>query len=134
MSTPTLANLRQAPLFAALRDDELESIAPLFAVRAYPKNAIVFSEGEHVSALFLILSGRTRHFWRDENGLEMDLVILGAGEWFGNVSLIGEPMVVSSITVEPLAVASISTKDMETLLLRYPALAVRFLKEHVSVI
>lgn len=134
MTAATLANLRQVPLFAALRDDELDSIAPLFAVRAYPKNAIVVSEGEHVSALFLILSGRTRHFWRDENGQEMDLVILGAGEWFGNASLIGEPMVVSSITVEPLVVATISMKDMEALLLRFPALAMRFLKEHVRVV
>ena len=67
------------PLFTALRDSELNEVAPLFIVRSYPKNAIVVSEGEFASALFFIVSGRTRHFWRDERGQEMDLTILGAG-------------------------------------------------------
>jgi CRP/FNR family transcriptional regulator, cyclic AMP receptor protein len=134
MTTATVANLRKIPLFDVLRDDELDSIAPLFTVRAYPKNAIVVSEGEDVRALFFVLSGRTRHFWRDENGEEMDLVILGAGEWFGNSALIGEPMVVSSIAVEPLVVATISAADAEALLVRHPRVAMRYLQEHIWVI
>ena len=134
MTAATLADLRQVPLFAALRDDELGSIIPLFTVRTYAKNAIVLSEGEYLSDVFFVLSGRTRHFWRDEDGQEMDLAVLGVGESFGHTSLINEPAPVSSMTVESFVVAVIPTGTFEALLVRFPPLAVRFMRELVRVI
>src|SRR5262245_32633238 len=120
MTAATATDLKKVPLFSALGDSELDLIAPLFTVRTYPKDAIVLAEGEPVSALSFILSGSTRHFWRDENGQEMDLVVLSAGDSFGHASLIDMPMMVSSITVEPLVVTTISRDDFEALLTRFP--------------
>lgn len=134
MTAATLAHLRKVPQFTVLRDDELESIAPLFTVRAYPKNSIVVSEGQVLEVVMFIVSGRTRHFWCDESGQEMDLVILGAGDWLGAASMIGRSVVVSSIAVEPLVVAAIGTNDFEGLLLRHPPLALRFVKDQIAVI
>jgi CRP/FNR family cyclic AMP-dependent transcriptional regulator len=128
------ADLARIPPFSALSDDELNSMAHLFTVRAYPKHAIVASEGEAARVVMFIISGRTRHFWRDQHGNEMDLAILGAGESFGNVALIGEPFLVSSIVVEPLVVAAIEAQDFEALLLRHPGLAVRCLKDAFGVV
>jgi CRP-like cAMP-binding protein len=116
------------PLFAALRDDELAAAAPLFSVYAYPRNAIVVSEGEAVTTVLVVLAGRTRHFWRDDEGQEMDLVVLGPGEAFGLTALIGESMQISSIAVEPLVLATIKADEFEALMTRFPRLAVQVLK------
>jgi CRP/FNR family cyclic AMP-dependent transcriptional regulator len=134
MTNATATDLKGLPLFSALSDGELDVIAPFFTVRKYPKDAVVITEGESVGVLSFILSGRTRHFWRDENGQEMDLVVLSAGDGFGQASLIDMPMMVSSITVEPLVVATISRDDFEALLTRFPSLAVRLLKETIGVV
>jgi CRP/FNR family cyclic AMP-dependent transcriptional regulator len=122
------------PLFAALPDDVLASIAPLFAVRSYPKQSIVVSEDELLNSVMFIVSGRSRHFWRDEEGREMDLAVLGPGDWLGAASMIGEPMVVSSIAVEPLIVVVIRASEFEGLLLRFPQLALRFLNDQIRLV
>ena len=134
MTTATAADLRPIPQLAALGDEELDLLAPLFTIRAYPKNSIIVSEGEPVGAVFVVLSGRVRLFWRDRNGEEMDLTILGAGENFGLVSLIGETILTSNIALEPLVVAAITSNDLEQLLLRRPAVGVAFLKDAIRVI
>lgn len=134
MTSATVGDLRAIPLFAALADRELGAIAPLFAVRTYPKNSIIVNEGEPVGVLFFVLSGRVRLFWCDRNGEEKDLAILAPGENFGLVSLIGETILTSSIALEPLVVATITSQDLEDLLLRYPAVGVRLLREAVRVI
>jgi CRP/FNR family cyclic AMP-dependent transcriptional regulator len=128
MRTASADDLRGVPLFAALREDELAAAAPLFTVHAYPKNAIVVSEGEAVTSLSVVLAGRTRHFWRDDEGQEMDLVIIGPGEAFGLPALIGESIQISSIAVEPLVVATIKADEFEALMTRFPRLAVQVLK------
>ena len=121
-------------MFAALGDGELNLIAPLFTIRAYAKNSIIVSEGEPVGVVFFVLSGRVRLFWRDRNGEEMDLAILAAGENFGLVSLIGETILTSSVALEPLVVAAITSQALEDLLVRCPAVGVRLLKEAIRVI
>lgn len=121
-------------MFAALGDGDLDLIAPLFTLRAYPKNSIIVSEGEPVGVVFFVLSGRVRLFWRDPSGDEMDLAILAVGENFGLVSLVGETILTSSIALEPLVVATITSQDLEHLLVRCPAVALRLLKEAVRVI
>lgn len=134
MTTATAADLRSIPQFAALGDKELALFAPLFMIRAYPKNSIIFSEGEPVGVVSFVLSGRVRLFWRDRNGEEMDLTVLGAGEIIGLVSLIGEAILTSSIALEPLVVAAVASHDLEALLLRCPAVGVALLKESIRVI
>jgi CRP/FNR family transcriptional regulator, cyclic AMP receptor protein len=128
MPAASADDLRSVSLFAALSEDELQAAAPLFTIRRYPKNAIVVSEGDVLTSLVVILAGRTRHFWRDEDGQEMDLTVLGPGEPFGHVALIGEPALISSITLEPMVVASIAADEFEALMARCPALATQVLK------
>ncbi len=134
MTAASADDLRSVPLFAALCEDELQAVAPLFTVRAYPKNAIVVSEGEVLTSLTIILAGRTRHFWRDEDGQEMDLTVLGPGEQFGLVALIGEPVLISSMAVEPLVVATIRADEFDALMARFPRLATQLLKEVIRTV
>jgi len=134
MTAASADDLRGVPLFAALSDDELQAVAPHFTAHAYPKNAIVLNEGELLTSLSIVLAGRSRHFWRDEEGQEMDLVVLGPGELFGLVALIGEPALISSIAVEPLVVASIRAQEFEALMARFPSLAAQLLREAIRTV
>jgi CRP/FNR family cyclic AMP-dependent transcriptional regulator len=132
MTAPTAIELVRVPLFALLSPKELHAAAQLFTVRSYPKDAIVATEGERVSMLNFILSGRVKIFWRDEAGRQLDVAFLDPGEHFADSTLGGEPMLHSVIALEDLRLASILMSEFEGLLLHHPPLAVAYLKRVVS--
>ena len=132
MSAPTPADLQAVPLFASLKPAELREEARLFAVRNYPKNAIVATEGDRADLFNIILSGRIQFFWRDEGGRELKLGVDGPGSHFVDATLGGEPVLMSVIAIENLRVASIPVVEWRQLLLRHPEVAVRLLLDVVA--
>jgi CRP/FNR family cyclic AMP-dependent transcriptional regulator len=129
MTSATAADLGRLPLFGALSAADLESIAPTFSVRSYPKNSIIATEGDEVPHLTLILSGRIRQFSYDHDGNEMDLTVLGPGEHLTHAALINEAVLVSSIAVEAVMVATIPAAEFTAVLTRFPALGLQFTRE-----
>ncbi len=132
MTTPTAADLAAIPLFASLVPAELEAATQLFTVRCYPKDAIVATEGDHLDLFNIILSGRIQFFWRDEAGHQLKLGVDGPGSHFADVTLGGEPILMSVIALEDLRVASIPMTEFKQLLPRHPQLAVVLLMEVVA--
>ena len=66
------------------------------------------------------MSGRIQFFWHDEGGYRVKLGIDGPGSHYADVTLNGEPILMSVIALEDLRVASISIAGLKQLLLRYP--------------
>jgi CRP/FNR family transcriptional regulator, cyclic AMP receptor protein len=120
MNAPTAADLAAIPLLSSLAPNELREAAPLFAVRRYPKNAIVATEGDRLDLFNIVLSGKIQFFWRDEGGSELKLGVDGPGGHFVDATLGGEPVLISVIAVEDLRVASIPMKEFEQFLMRHP--------------
>ena len=54
------AILKGAPLFAALTDTEIQSLAARTVVRSYSAGESLFSAGDPCAGLYLISSGRVR--------------------------------------------------------------------------
>ena len=119
-------------MFAALGDADLQSIASAFSVRAYPKQSIIVSEGDEVSHLTLILSGKIRQFWCDQDGHEVDLAVLGPGDHLTHAALVNEAVLVSSIALEPVTVATIPATEFTTLLARFPAMGLQFTRDIIQ--
>src|SRR5215212_15844 len=63
-----------------------------FVPVSFPFGGVIVSEGEPTDALFVLVSGRARAIKRSENGDEIPLNILRAGDSFGETELVsGEP-------------------------------------------
>jgi CRP/FNR family cyclic AMP-dependent transcriptional regulator len=132
MTTPTPANLAAIPLFASLSPQELEAAARLFMIRSYPKDAIIATEGDRLDMFNVILSGSIQFFWRDETGYQVKLGVDGPGGHFSDVTLTGEPILMSVIALEDLRVASIPMAEVKELLLRHPNVGVALLRDVVA--
>ena len=118
-------------LLGALAPADLRDEAQRFAVRSYPKGAIVASEGDRFDVFNIVLSGRVKFFWRDDDGRQVDVAVVGPGEDFAAQTFSGEPLLTSIIALEGLRLASIPMSEFEQLLLRHPQLAVAYLKRVV---
>jgi CRP/FNR family cyclic AMP-dependent transcriptional regulator len=128
MTSATAADLAGSTLLASLSPQDLQAAARQFTVRAYPKGAILVTEGDRLEFFSVVLSGRVKFFWRDDAGRQVDVAIVGPGEDFAAQAIGAEPMLTSIIAIEDLRLASTPVAEFERLLLRHPQLALAYLK------
>jgi CRP/FNR family cyclic AMP-dependent transcriptional regulator len=107
--------------FAGLDEAALRALCPGGAVRAVAKNVIVVSAGDETDSLYVILSGRVRAFVSDEQGKEVVVNTIGAGDFFGELVLDGGPRAASIMTLEACRFYVISQEEAERLLAANPA-------------
>ena len=94
--------LKAVPFFTQLSDKELDVVRSVSVEKNYPKNAVVLTEGEMGDSLYMIQSGRVKVVIGDEDGREIILKILGAGDFFGEMSMIDkQPRSASVTSLEP---------------------------------
>lgn len=127
MATPqdALANMN---LFRGLVPEALERIAAIASQEAFKANAIVFKEGDVGDKLYLILEGKVR-ISRQLSGMgEEALAILGAGEAFGEMSLIDDtPRSADARAHEAVKLLVITREAFEDLLFIHKDLAFEIL-------
>src|SRR5947209_6155168 len=110
----------RAGAFAHLDETALSELAPHGASRSFPKNAIIVNEGDETHSLYVLMSGRVKVFMTGEDGREVVLNNMRAGEYFGEIVLDGGPRVASIMTLEPCRVFIIPQSDVEGLLIGNP--------------
>ena len=132
MSRPSVAELATLPVFASLSEAELRTAARLFTLRRFPRDAVVATAGERLEVFNFILSGSIQFFWRDEDDRLMKLGLEGPGGHFADVTLGGEPILMSIVAVEDLRVASIPMSELKALLLRHPGVSIGLLLDVVA--
>ena len=94
--------LRRVPLFYSLTEAQVDLLAVGSVRRSFPKSRTIVTEGEASQSLYILLSGRAKVQRSDSEGKEVILAVIGAGEFFGEMSLIDdEPRSASVITLEP---------------------------------
>ncbi len=116
--------LEKVALFAKLPPEEIESVERLSVVKSYKKNTIVVDKGDETSSLYVILSGSIKVFLADADGKEIVLSNMLAGDYFGELALIGETQRSASIvTLEDSKFAVISKSALKTCLAKNPEMA-----------
>jgi len=85
----------------SLAEQHIKALAEHGTVKAYPKNAVIVSEGDRSDSLYVILSGKVKVYLADEEGKEMVLSTQGPGEYFGEIILDEGPRSASVMTLEP---------------------------------
>jgi CRP/FNR family cyclic AMP-dependent transcriptional regulator len=80
--------LLQVPLFRALTPAELDAISARASTQAYPRGSTILRKGDPATGMIVILQGRVRIGLVSDEGKEVTLRVLGAGEVLGEISFL----------------------------------------------
>ena len=84
--------ISQIPFFTPLQDSEREQLAEAATMHMFNRGELVIQEGESGRSIYVVLDGRVKVFTEDGRGNELELAILGVGQFFGEMSLVsGKP-------------------------------------------
>ena len=107
----------------------LDKIAAGATVRAFAKRAIIVTEGDDTDSLYIVLSGKARVFVADDKGREVQLNQIGAGEYFGEVTLDGGPRSASVMALEDCRCAILKRSELTSFLEKQPELALHIMRK-----
>ncbi|MGA2867354.1 MAG: cyclic nucleotide-binding domain-containing protein [Verrucomicrobiota bacterium] len=119
--------LRRVKILAGLANDELERFAGFLEVEQIPQWSVIVKQGETGDTMYLILEGELR-VRINVMGKENILATLGAGEFFGDISLFDRgPRSADVVANSDSLVAKISAAGFEKLAREAPEIATPFL-------
>ena len=110
--------VRRVPLFATLSDSEFRNLEPIFQVKNYRKNQVIFMEEETGNYMYIVLAGKVKVTKTTASGKETILAIHQSGDFFGEMALLDgktSPATVSSM--EDCRIAVIHHNDFQRQLL-----------------
>lgn len=121
--------LTQVPLFAQLRTDQLNRLAPLLEPVVWPKGSRVFDMGEPGSELYVITAGRIGISIDPDPARQVFIHTLQAGDSLGEMSLIdNEPRSATAHALEDTEALALEKEKLHGLLMTYPELGVGMLR------
>jgi CRP/FNR family transcriptional regulator, cyclic AMP receptor protein len=100
---------------------------------AYQRNQTIFSQGDPADAIFYIQKGKIKLAVVSRSGKEAVVAILGAGDFFGEGCLAGQPLrMASAATMSDCSVMRLEQKSVIRLLRDQPAFADLLLRHLLS--
>jgi CRP-like cAMP-binding protein len=111
--------LRQQPLFKCLSDDQLDALLPRGRVAHFGWDEKLIHQGDNGDSMFILVAGEA-NVVVERNGVARPVASLGAGECFGEMSL---------LTGERRSATVIAQTDCEVVEIAKPILATS-LREH----
>ena len=115
-------------LFKGGSKDKLERILGLFQERNLNQNATIFTQNMPAEALYIVKSGRVRISMMAGEGEEMGLLLLGPGEFFGELALVQETnRLVTARAETPVELLILTRKDFLKVIELEPGVAARAL-------
>ena len=121
--------LQHVPLFAELPVEALAALAGRLRQRRMPAGTPVVYKGDPSGALYLIASGRVKVHQATAGGDDVILNVLGAGEFFGEMSLLdGQPRSADISTLEPSELLLLEGDALRETIHEQPSVAWTLLK------
>ncbi len=119
--------LRRVPLFEGLQPKQLKSLARWTTTRTYQPGQVVVNEGQIGMGLYCIQSGSVKITKRSANE-EREIRSMGAGESFGEISLLDDKPRSATVTaVEPTTAVLLDKSQFIAELKTYPEIALSIL-------
>jgi pSer/pThr/pTyr-binding forkhead associated (FHA) protein len=105
--------ISQIPFFAPLQETEREELAEDATMHVFSTGEMIIREGDSGRSVYVILDGRVRVFTRNNDDNELELAILGVGQFFGEMSFVsGKPRSSSVAALELSVVVELSYDSM----------------------
>jgi CRP/FNR family transcriptional regulator, cyclic AMP receptor protein len=116
-------------LFRNFSPEEMKSITRVAQPRTIPSNTMVFSEESVGNALYIIRDGHVKVSKEIEGYGNLPLLVLGPGEFFGEMSLVRPgPRLVSVRTLETTDFVVFSKEDWDNYVGDNPVIARKFIE------
>jgi len=124
----SLELLQKTPLFKGSSREELELALGLFQERSIKPNTTIFTEKMPAESLCIIRNGNVRISMMAAEGVERLLLLLGPGEFFGELALLQEgSRMVSARSETSVELLVLSRKDFQALIELDPRTASRLI-------
>lgn len=129
MGQNTITQLKKINWFDELPNDMLNTLAQKVRKRILSKDEILFNKGEVGDSLFVILSGGVKVVTHDEEGNEIALNRVGAGEIIGEMALLDhEPRSAGIVALEKTSTLELKREDFMDILKGHPDLALSVIR------
>lgn len=122
--------LSDIPSFGGLSEGQLEEIKKIVVDRRFNKDKLIFSEGDHGSGFYVVVSGMVKIFKASPKGKEHIMRIVGPGESFGQVAVYaGRAFPASAQTIAKSHLLFLPRTEFLQLITKNPSLALNMLSE-----
>ncbi|MBC8478595.1 Crp/Fnr family transcriptional regulator [bacterium] len=122
--------LKTVRIFRNLDPQALQELGECFSLRKYRRNNLIIFEEDAGMLFFVIRSGQVKISRISQQGEEVILAILGAGQFFGEVSIIDGGTRSATVTsLDDVELMSIGRDRFQYFLNKYPKLAMALLRE-----
>ncbi len=118
--------LRSFPSFVSIDQEILEKLAQDALLKHFGTGEPVINRGIKHTGLYLIIAGQAKISVQNNSGTEIEIVTLSRGEFFGEMALLTQSNLSSSLLVtaiEDLEVMILKTETLQLILDRVPRLA-----------
>jgi CRP-like cAMP-binding protein len=124
-SRPWSERLQEAvaaiPFFSPLKADERKKLADEATLHVFNEGEMIIREGDPGRSIYVILDGQVRVFTRDHHGEELELAVLGASQFFGEMSfLTGKPRSGSVMALGTSVIVELSYTSMRRVVKEHP--------------
>jgi CRP/FNR family transcriptional regulator len=122
-------DLRRAPLFAGLTEEQLGKLSAIAAPVTLPPGATVFLQGDPADAFYLLTAGAVKVAKTLRDGRSATIRHVRAGETFGESVLFNDTYPASTETMEPepSLLYRFDTAEFRGLMLAEPELSLRII-------
>lgn len=120
-------------LFEGMQPEEIEEIVKLASKKTLPAKQIFIEQGSPSDTAYFITEGSVNVYRMNENGEEVSLGILGAGDVVGEMALIDHELRSAFVkTLTDTTFFVLTRNDFGLLLQKYPNIAIRLLSSLTS--
>ncbi|GAA4343358.1 Crp/Fnr family transcriptional regulator [Variovorax defluvii] len=112
----------------------LDAIAPRGLTRNFPAHAILINEGDSTDSLYILLSGRVKIYASSDDGRELVLHEYGPGEYFGELSIDGEPRSASIKAIEACTCRVVQGSELRQFLADHPDFAMHLTRKLIRMV
>ncbi len=117
------------PLFDHLPPEEQKRLLRKLRFKRYSPGDVIVPEGSRGSGFYLVLVGQVRVTKQTEAG-EVELAVLGEGEYFGEMSLIrDQPAMATVRAIQPTELVQVAGEEFYRVVGEYPALWEEMVRE-----
>lgn len=116
--------LKSVPFFANLGSDDISELADRLVPRRFSSGQIIFHLGDPGGLLYVITDGKVKISHSTPDGQEALLVILGRGDFFGELALLDDaPRSATAEALEPTETLTLHRTEFMRFIETHPAFA-----------
>jgi len=120
--------LANVPLFQGLGPKELDALIPVARTVSLKTREELFHKGDEGAQAYVVIRGKLKALTTSEDGDDVVFSILGPGEVFGEIALLGgTPRTATVTAIDPCELLIIDRRDFISFLRGHPGVAINLL-------